>query len=134
MSLTTKLVLYTLFNQASSTLPVTAYIKLIDIWFFFCICTLLIIILVHVLVEHLPEKPTLGNASVLQISPSAVVRREGGGERSSGEGKRGFGKTTQQVVSVCLTADGVIKCMRYCVVPVSSAIFLGFYFGVIMGV
>ncbi|KAK3855210.1 hypothetical protein Pcinc_038370 [Petrolisthes cinctipes] len=55
LSLTTKLVLYTLFSQASSSLPSTAYVKLIDIWFFFCICTLFFIILVHVVVEHLPR-------------------------------------------------------------------------------
>ena len=45
--------LYTLFNNTSSTLPVTAYVKMIDVWFFHCIFTLFFIIVSHVLVEHL---------------------------------------------------------------------------------
>ncbi|XP_066965653.1 uncharacterized protein [Macrobrachium rosenbergii] len=54
MTLTTLLVLYTLFNQVSSNLPDTAYIKMIDIWFFFCIFLIFSVIIVHIAVEHLP--------------------------------------------------------------------------------
>lgn len=59
MSLTTMLVMYTLFSQVSNDLPDTAYIKMLDAWFFFCIFLILSIIFLHVTVEHLPE----GNAS-----------------------------------------------------------------------
>ncbi|XP_064116511.1 uncharacterized protein LOC135222327 [Macrobrachium nipponense] len=53
VSLTTLLVLYTLFSSTSDALPVTAYVKLIDVWFFFCIFFMFFIIVVHVVVEHM---------------------------------------------------------------------------------
>ncbi|XP_042855531.1 uncharacterized protein LOC122242315 [Penaeus japonicus] len=56
VALTTLLVLYTSFNQTSSDLPKTAYIKLIDVWYFFCIILLFVIIVVHVLGERLPSE------------------------------------------------------------------------------
>ena len=52
ISLTTLLVLYTLFSQTSSALPKTSYIKMVDIWFFFCISTLFFIIILHVIIER----------------------------------------------------------------------------------
>lgn len=54
MSLTTLLVLYTLFNQVSQALPDTAYIKMVDVWFFFCIFLIFFLIVVHILAENLP--------------------------------------------------------------------------------
>ncbi|XP_068203826.1 uncharacterized protein [Palaemon carinicauda] len=54
MSLTTLLVLYTMFDQVSSNLPDTAYIKMVDLWFFFCIFVIFSINLVHIAVEFLP--------------------------------------------------------------------------------
>ncbi|XP_071552277.1 uncharacterized protein [Panulirus ornatus] len=53
VSLTTLLVLYTLFSNTSNSLPVTAYVKMIDVWFFHCIFLLFFITLIHVLTEHL---------------------------------------------------------------------------------
>ncbi|KAG0716621.1 hypothetical protein GWK47_009269 [Chionoecetes opilio] len=53
VSLTTLLVLYTLFSNTSDALPITAYVKLIDVWFFFCIFLLFFIIVIHTVVEHL---------------------------------------------------------------------------------
>lgn len=55
MSLTTLLVLYTLFSNTSDALPTTANVKMIDVWFFYCIFLLFFIILSHVMVEHLDE-------------------------------------------------------------------------------
>ncbi|XP_068247799.1 uncharacterized protein [Palaemon carinicauda] len=71
MTLTTLLVLYTLFNQVSSGLPDTAYIKMIDIWFFFCIFLIFSVIIVHIAVEHLPENGDSSSAvkSVMRVSP-----------------------------------------------------------------
>ncbi|XP_076055612.1 uncharacterized protein LOC143033883 [Oratosquilla oratoria] len=54
VSLTTLLVFYTLFSQASSRLPSTAYVKIIDIWFFLCMFLLFTIIVTHVIIDHLP--------------------------------------------------------------------------------
>ncbi|KAK8396900.1 hypothetical protein O3P69_005113 [Scylla paramamosain] len=68
MTLTTMLVMYTLFNQVSSGLPDTAYIKMLDMWFFFCIFLILSIIVLHVTVEHLPE----GNAAPVPPPPKSV--------------------------------------------------------------
>ncbi|KAK3861646.1 hypothetical protein Pcinc_032411 [Petrolisthes cinctipes] len=51
MSLTTLLVLYTLFANMSRSLPATAAIKLIDIWFFFIIFLLFANIMIHVFVD-----------------------------------------------------------------------------------
>ncbi|XP_063840385.1 uncharacterized protein LOC135089091 isoform X1 [Scylla paramamosain] len=51
MSLTTLLVLYTLFANMSRSLPATASIKLIDVWFFFIIFLLFTNIVVHICVR-----------------------------------------------------------------------------------
>ncbi|XP_042203727.1 uncharacterized protein LOC121853570 [Homarus americanus] len=50
MSLTTLLVLYTLFSNTSRTLPATATIKLIDVWFLFIIVLLFINIMIHIFI------------------------------------------------------------------------------------
>ncbi|XP_045122230.1 uncharacterized protein LOC123510853 [Portunus trituberculatus] len=70
MTLTTMLVMYTLFNQVSSGLPDTAYIKMLDMWFFFCIFLILSIIVLHVTVEHLPEGNAAPPSSSKPISSS----------------------------------------------------------------
>ncbi|KAF2363407.1 Low-density lipoprotein (LDL) receptor class A repeat [Trinorchestia longiramus] len=55
VSLTTLLVLYTLFSQTSSSLPRTAHIKMIDMWFFFVISVLFVIIILHVVIERIGD-------------------------------------------------------------------------------
>lgn len=57
VSLTTLLVLYTFFNQTSSSLPVTAYVKMVDVWFFFCTILLFVIIMAHIYVERMTSPP-----------------------------------------------------------------------------
>ncbi|XP_069184717.1 uncharacterized protein [Procambarus clarkii] len=63
VSLTTLLVLYTFFNQTSSSLPQTAYVKMIDVWFIFCTLLLFMIIMVHVIVECLEKD------AIIRIGP-----------------------------------------------------------------
>ncbi|XP_037794254.1 glutamate-gated chloride channel alpha-like [Penaeus monodon] len=58
VSLTTLLVLYTLSNQISKSLPPTSYIKLIDCWFFYCLFLLFLVIIFHVFIERLEETST----------------------------------------------------------------------------
>ncbi|XP_071547714.1 glutamate-gated chloride channel-like [Panulirus ornatus] len=70
VSLTTLLVLYTLFSQTNSSLPKTAYIKMVDVWFFLCICKLFTIIIFHVYVEKLSDT-VRGN--VVRVGPVAKV-------------------------------------------------------------
>ncbi|XP_047498550.1 acetylcholine-gated chloride channel subunit acc-1-like [Penaeus chinensis] len=52
VSLTTLLVLMTLFSQVSDSLPKTSYFKLVDIWFFTSILFTFIIIVCHTVVEY----------------------------------------------------------------------------------
>lgn len=66
MSLTTLLVLYTLFSNLSSSLPSTAEIKLIDIWFFFIISILFVNIMMNVFVR--------GDAETWSPEPHKVTR------------------------------------------------------------
>ena len=48
VALTTLLVMYTLFQSISSTLPQTAYLKLIDYWLLFSLILPFIIFIIHV--------------------------------------------------------------------------------------
>ncbi|KAG7163887.1 Glutamate-gated chloride channel-like 1 [Homarus americanus] len=66
VSLTTLLVLYTFFNQTSSSLPQTAYVKMIDVWFFFCTILLFVIIIVHVFVERMGQ-----GDSIIRVVPAS---------------------------------------------------------------
>ncbi|XP_050691626.1 uncharacterized protein LOC126983173 [Eriocheir sinensis] len=65
MSLTTLLVLYTLFSNMSRSLPATASIKLIDVWFFFIIFLLFTNIVVHIYVR--PAKPAAAAAAATEV-------------------------------------------------------------------
>ncbi|XP_047474204.1 uncharacterized protein LOC125028766 [Penaeus chinensis] len=76
MTLTTLLVLYTLFNQVSSALPDTAYIKMIDMWFFFCIFLIFSVIVVHISVERL-EPGEARPSKTISVSPVQQMRPEG---------------------------------------------------------
>ncbi|XP_042874326.1 glycine receptor subunit alphaZ1-like [Penaeus japonicus] len=50
-SLTTLLVMATLFTQVSSSLPKTSYFKLVDVWLLFCIFSTFLVIVFHVLID-----------------------------------------------------------------------------------
>ncbi|XP_042204260.1 gamma-aminobutyric acid receptor subunit delta-like [Homarus americanus] len=67
MSLTTLLVLYTLFANLSSSLPKTAEIKLIDIWFFFIIFVLFCNIMVHIIADRIGS--TENTSPVTKFNP-----------------------------------------------------------------
>ncbi|XP_047737967.1 uncharacterized protein LOC125178389 [Hyalella azteca] len=51
-SLTTLLVMATLFSQVAATLPNTSYFKMVDIWLLFCIFSTFLVIVFHVLVDR----------------------------------------------------------------------------------
>lgn len=51
VTLTSALVMTTLFAQVSDTLPKTSYIKMMDIWFLFSIAFNFVIIMFHTLIE-----------------------------------------------------------------------------------
>lgn len=56
MSLTTMLVFMSLYTETSSSLPSTAYLKHIDVWFVFNLTFLTLIILVHLATCRGPEE------------------------------------------------------------------------------
>ena len=58
VALTTMLVVYTLHQSISSTLPPTAYLKMIDIWLFGGLIVPFIIIVILILVDYLVMKET----------------------------------------------------------------------------
>ena len=80
MSLTTLLVLISLYTQALNTLPVTPYVKLVDYWYLFCVLFISTIIFVHLAsskvdkikyIDSLRKKYTLpSNERILTISKS----------------------------------------------------------------
>lgn len=69
MSLTSLLVLFTLFANFSSTLPKTAEVKLIDLWFFSIIVILFFNILIHIVIPDKPEPEPQHNSFVKRVRP-----------------------------------------------------------------
>ncbi|XP_069159957.1 uncharacterized protein [Procambarus clarkii] len=106
LSLTTLLVLYTLFNNTSDALPVTAYVKMIDVWFFYCIFLLFSIILCHVKAHHQSEN--LGK--VTQVTPSGTMKG---------------------VARPAFTVD-ILRTARVIIVPVSVVIFNVLYWSLLI--
>ena len=56
IAMTAMLVMYTLNSSIASKLPKTSSIKFIDIWIFFGLFLMFLILLLHVLIEHLPSR------------------------------------------------------------------------------
>ena len=75
MSLTTLLVLYTLFANMSKSLPATASIKLIDVWFFFIIFLLFTNIVVHICVRP-TTSPKKDVSTFLTAEPQTPMEPE----------------------------------------------------------
>ncbi|XP_037794283.1 gamma-aminobutyric acid receptor subunit delta-like [Penaeus monodon] len=71
MSLTTLLVLYTFFSNLSRSLPSTASIKLIDIWFFFIIFLLFANIVIHIFVKVETQRKADKN-QITVVQPQGV--------------------------------------------------------------
>lgn len=113
VSLTTLLVLYTLFNNTSDALPPTAYIKMIDVWFFSCILLLFYVIVSHVVVEHLGNR----NTEIKWVKPF------------SADGH----KVSDISAAVRPLPDRVLLYTRCAVVPVVVVLFNLVYWAVLFG-
>lgn len=112
VSLTTLLVLYTLFSNTSDALPTTAYVKLIDVWFFFCIFLLFFIIVVHTVVEHMVNlSENLKFTQVLPYDP----------RRTTEKSVRPSSPEAEKLLFVC----------RYIVVPGIIFLFNVIYWGLV---
>ncbi|XP_076032422.1 uncharacterized protein LOC143020140 isoform X2 [Oratosquilla oratoria] len=100
VTLTSLLVLYTLFGQTSSSLPRTAYIKMIDIWFFFCINLIFLVLIFHFYVEYIGYSRTeLRNEKKKSKEPQVnnmIGRGRGRGGVFRGRG-RGTGLGTGKI-------------------------------------
>lgn len=122
VALTTLLVLYTLFSNTSDTLPVTAYVKLIDVWFFFCIFLLFFIIVTHVIVEHLVNIAALEQAKLTQVRPF------------NGAGGGGGGFAANSIVRPSSPmAEKIMLASRYIVIPLVIFTFNLIYWGLVFG-
>ncbi|XP_063886617.1 uncharacterized protein LOC135114675 isoform X1 [Scylla paramamosain] len=51
-TLTSLLVMATIFTQSSSSLPTTSYIKMLDLWLLTCILLVFLIVIFHTFIEH----------------------------------------------------------------------------------
>lgn len=74
VSLTSLLVLVSLFSQTSNNIPKTAYMKLVDIWFLALIVMDFFVILIVVIIEHIRLREIVPikeakNTKFIQISP-----------------------------------------------------------------
>ncbi|XP_063611585.1 uncharacterized protein LOC134785226 [Penaeus indicus] len=137
VSVTTLLVLYTLFNNTSDSLPPTAYIKMIDVWFFACILLLFAVIVTHVYVEHLENGVAGGagggrgpSAGVVGVAPAAW---EKGPVWAEMNGKREKRRWWGRLRAWTETPLGVLRAMRSFVVPVAVAVFMVVYWTVMFG-
>ncbi|XP_071526735.1 uncharacterized protein [Panulirus ornatus] len=71
-SLTTLLVMATLFSQVAASLPKTSYFKLVDIWLLFCIFSTFFIIVFHILIDaflHEAKKRNRLETNELSVMP-----------------------------------------------------------------
>lgn len=69
VALTAMLVLAAFFTQTSNTIPKTAYLKLIDVWYLVLICQVFAIIVSLVYVENLRLKYNLNTVDISFLRP-----------------------------------------------------------------
>nr|XP_045599679.1 uncharacterized protein LOC123758956 [Procambarus clarkii] len=105
MALTSLLVLYTMFSNLSRSLPSTAEIKLIDVWFFFIIFLIFSNIMVHVFAEYLPLHPEERCIKVSSLT-----------------GPKSFSKSKISSRSK-FTPAKLLKLQRYFIVPFAFLVF-----------
>nr|XP_053628087.1 uncharacterized protein LOC128685552 [Cherax quadricarinatus] len=72
-TLTSLLVLATLFTQASATLPKTSYFKMVDVWILFCIVMSFIIIIFHTIIDKLVDDTASALPPLTKVSPAAAA-------------------------------------------------------------
>ncbi|KAF2363380.1 Neurotransmitter-gated ion-channel ligand-binding domain [Trinorchestia longiramus] len=78
VALTSLLVLSSLFTQTSNSLPKTSYFKLVDIWLFFSIVIIFMIVLFQTLVEYysfdsILQSPDFHKVQLLMVQPKSPL-------------------------------------------------------------
>ncbi|KAK4307895.1 hypothetical protein Pmani_020373 [Petrolisthes manimaculis] len=112
MSLTTLLVLISLYTETASTLPKTPYLKLIDIWFVFNIVYLSLIITTHLVACRTPSHATHKHRKVPLFMHYFYEQEK---EKEEGKKKRPSGSTL------------ILKVAQY-IFGMLTVIFLSAYF------
>ena len=72
VTVTTMLVMYTLYQAVSHKLPPTSYIKMIDIWLIFGLILPFSVFFLLVLIDHLP-RPRPGEITLTKVSQPREV-------------------------------------------------------------
>ncbi|KAG7173998.1 Glycine receptor subunit alpha-3-like 2, partial [Homarus americanus] len=75
VGLTGLLVEATFFSQVSASIPHTAYLKLVDIWFVYCILTLFLVVVALVVIHWLQEESKVRPIWVRNKEDKQGIRR-----------------------------------------------------------
>lgn len=80
VSLTSLLVLAALFSQTSQSIPKTAYLKHIDVWYIVLITIDFLIIIILVIIENLRmmESPSSSSRMFVQVAPASEYKDQKG--------------------------------------------------------
>ena len=104
VSLTTLLVMYTLFQSISGTLPKTAYLKLIDTWLLFSLILPFIIFIVHIAWE-------LEKTKIIKANPLKIASKVWGMEMPN---KKPGKNNAKMAVKVLVPLATVVFILGYC--------------------
>ncbi|XP_071530537.1 uncharacterized protein [Panulirus ornatus] len=124
-TLTSLLVMATLFAQVSESLPKTSYFKMVDVWLLFCIVMSFLIIIFHVIIDNslVDITPGMTGSSPLSI-PTKVMP---------------LAKEITPSISLFKSHPGLNKNTRYLIAISQSSVFILFvlfsfiYWGYIFG-
>ncbi|XP_047490968.1 glycine receptor subunit alpha-1-like [Penaeus chinensis] len=126
VSLTSLLVLASLFSQTSQSIPKTAYLKLIDVWYICVITVDFLIIVVLVFIENLrlrfgsPSSSSsqggFGNSKLFQVSPFLKGGEGEEGKKSFSGASRGKMDLPHYVVNRASLVIFPAGCIFFCVV------------------
>ena len=120
-ALTALLVLAALLASLGDLLPKTVYFKFIDVWFNWFIGNILVIILIHVVIDHLDKNDDLGES--LAGSNSTMQFKRNGGSPLFIK-KRSATNLEKQKVKDGVKLNRIFKI----VLPLSNIAFIFFYF------
>ncbi|XP_076031153.1 uncharacterized protein LOC143019399 [Oratosquilla oratoria] len=98
-SLTSLLVMATLFSQVSDSLPKTSYFKMVDVWLLFCIISTFLVIIFHAVIDIVYHNTVNPQQRITKVSPisssSEHFRTLAGSNGNNGSGWSGFQKQTR---------------------------------------
>ncbi|XP_071538213.1 uncharacterized protein [Panulirus ornatus] len=117
VGLTGLLVEATFFSQVSSSIPRTAYLKLVDIWFVFCIVSLFLVVVTVAIVQWLQDRYQCKFTFTLKDRGNSVVLRVGNIKSMVSQPKRR------------VSAQGINLAAKI-VFPLLAAAFLSLYISV----